>query len=339
MSRFFIRYVGMDDPQLLAQAVMAFAFAGFLSAWNRDRGYLVPILFMVLAGFIKHNIVALPAAAFLWLAVHRPRQALQSYSIAFLAIALGFVACSLLYGKDFMFNMLTPRTSSGIPFRIALAPLARIDAALIACLALVCFRPRDSQTRLVSLVVLIGIAVYFVQKRCTGVDINAIFDLLIGVSIGTGLAISVAPPLPPLAARFVGANALASVILLAIGLRLLPTRNVGQLKAVRLFFDPSLKTEIALREKAMADTVARVRDTSGPVLCTTFVCYRSGKPFAVDRFNVEQRIAAGALPRNVLKSRIRSGALTDVFPDPLADWDKGSEQVSPEHDSRKSDVH
>jgi hypothetical protein len=122
---------------------------------------------------------------------------------------------------------------------------------------------------------------------------------------------------------------LASVILLVIGLRLLPTSHVERLKAVRLFFDPSLKTEIALREKATADTVARVRATSGPVLCTTFVCYRSGKPFAVDRFNVDQRIAVGSLPRNVLKARIRSGALTDVFPDPLADWDKGLEPGSP----------
>jgi len=42
------------------------------------------------------------------------------------------------------------------------------------------------------------------------------------------------------------------------------------------------------------------------------VSYRAGKPFAVDRFNVEQRIVAGALPQDVVAARVASGSLTIV---------------------------
>jgi len=49
MSRFFISYVGMNEPQLLGEAIMAFGFLGFLISRSNDRGYIVPILVMALA--------------------------------------------------------------------------------------------------------------------------------------------------------------------------------------------------------------------------------------------------------------------------------------------------
>ncbi len=324
MSRFFSYYVGMDDPQLLAQAVMAFGFAGFIAAWNRDRGYLVPILLMVVAGFIKHNIIAIPVTAFVWLVIQRPRTALKCYSIAFLAIALGFGACYALYGRNFFFNLLSPRVGSGISFRAMLPLLKRLDVALIASVCLAFIRPRDPRVRLCSGLVVTGTIVYFLEKTGAGVDVNAVFDLLIAVSIGAGLAFTHAPAPPPRLARVLGPQICATVLLLALCLRLLPTKRVESIKAVRMFFDPGLRNEIATRENAMADSVARVRAVAGDATASTMimVCYRSGKPLAVDRFNTEQRMLCGALPKNAIKCRIRKGTLTDVDPDPRAAWDK-----------------
>ena len=74
MCRFFTMYAGMNDPQILAHGIMTLGFARFLKAVEQDRGYLLPILVMVLAGFIKHNIVTLPVVAFLWLGWQRPRR-------------------------------------------------------------------------------------------------------------------------------------------------------------------------------------------------------------------------------------------------------------------------
>src|SRR6516164_4301658 len=40
MSRFFISYVGMNEPQLFSEAIIAFGFLGFLIARPHDRLYL-----------------------------------------------------------------------------------------------------------------------------------------------------------------------------------------------------------------------------------------------------------------------------------------------------------
>jgi len=336
LCRFFVRYAGMDDPQLLAHAVMVFGFAGFIAAWKHDRGYLGSILVMVVAGFIKHNIIAMPATACLWLALCNRREAVKCLSAAGLVTTLLFAACYLLFGRDFFTNMLSPRQGSGITFQEIIGPLKRLDVALLASLGIGWLAWRDTRMRLCSLLIGIGLLTYFLQKTGAGVDVNAIFDLLIGVSIGTGLAISYLPAPPPWLSRVPGSQAWATVLVLALCLRLLPTKRIEHIKAVRLLFDPSFHTEIATREKAMADSIDLVRATPGAVVCSTFVCYRSGKPLTVDRFNAAQRIARGALPKDAIKSRLRNGTLTSVDTDPRADWDESL--LASAHGDGKNDL-
>jgi hypothetical protein len=77
MSQFFTKSVGMNEPQLLRHAIMAFGFLAFLGARSRDRGYVMPFLVMAFAGFVKHNIIAMPLTAFAWLGMSRRREALK----------------------------------------------------------------------------------------------------------------------------------------------------------------------------------------------------------------------------------------------------------------------
>ena len=72
----------------------------------------------------------------------------------------------------------------------------------------------------------------------------------------------------------------------------------------------------------MADSVERVRRTPGAVLCNMLISYRAGKPFAVDDFNVEQRMSAGALPKDTITARVAAGTLTIVKTDQRALWTK-----------------
>ena len=44
----------------------------------------------------------------------------------------------------------------------------------------------------------------------------------------------------------------------------------------------------------MADSVERVRNTPGDVLCPALISYRAGKPFVIDKFNAKERMSAGA---------------------------------------------
>ena len=97
MSRFFMPYVGMNEPQLLSEAILVFGFLGFLMARSNDRGYVGPVLVMALACFVKHNIIALPLTAFLWLGLRRRREALKCFCIAAIVMITATAICYALF--------------------------------------------------------------------------------------------------------------------------------------------------------------------------------------------------------------------------------------------------
>ena len=148
-------------------------------------------------------------------------------------------------------------------------------------------------------------------------DINAQFDLVIAVAMGLGLAFTQVSLWP--IARRLGSEQAQAILLLAVCVRLLASK---QLQPVRLVFDSSFRNEIAMRERAMTDSVERVRRIPGDVTCgrDMLVNYRAGKPFVVDAFNAEQRILAGALPKDAIAARVAAGTLTIVEVDPRIRW-------------------
>jgi hypothetical protein len=315
MSRFFMSYVGMNEPQLLSEAIMAFGFLGFLIARSNDRGYVGPVLVMALAGFVKHNIIAMPLTAFLWLGLHRRREAVKCFCIAAIAIITGTAICYALFGWNFFLNILSPRHYSLKSALGIFGKLEWVSVGLVACLYNAWARRRDANVQLCSCLIVIALGSYFLQKSGAGVDINAQFDLVIAVAIGLGLAFThvslwpVARPLRPDQAQ--------AILLLAVCVRLLASK---QLQPVRLVFDHSFKNEIAMREQAMTDSVQYVRRIPGDVLCPPLVSYRAGKPFAVDAFNVQQRILAGVLPNDAIAARVAAGTLTIVEVDKQTNW-------------------
>ncbi len=164
MSRGFDSYVGMNDPQLLAQAVMTFGFLAFLGATARDRGYMAPILVMVIAGFIKHNIIAMPLTAFVWLTVRRPHQIVKCVALAVVAVVIGFAACFAIFGPDFFTNMLCPRSYS---FRPALDAVGRLRWVAIGLAAWACVawtRHTEPGVQLCNLFIGIALAVFFSKR-------------------------------------------------------------------------------------------------------------------------------------------------------------------------------
>jgi hypothetical protein len=315
MSRFFMSYVGMNEPQLLSEAIMAFAFLGFLKARSNDRGYVWPVLVMAFAGFIKHNIIAMPLSALLWLVGYRRREAVKCFCVAAIAIMVGTAICYALFGENFFLNILSPRQYSLKSALGIFGKLEWVSVGLVACLFNAWARRRDANVQLCSCLIAIALGSYFLQKSGAGVDINAQFDLVIAVAMGLGLAFTQVS-LWPVACRLRPYQAQA-ILLLAVCVRLLVSK---QLQPVRLVFDRSFKDEIAMRERAMTDSVQRVRRVPGDVLCSALVSYRAGKPFAVDLFNVQQRILAGALPEDAIVARVAAGTLIIVEVDPHTQW-------------------
>jgi len=307
MSHFFTGYVGMNDPQLLAQTIMAFACLSFLTAAERRNGYAAPVLAMVFAGFFKDNIITIPLAAMVWLLIHDRRQFVKCALLSLAAIAVGFAACRLVYGRNFWFNFTSPRAFSIDDGIAALPDLQWVAVGLVAWTCVGWVKRADPRIQFCNLLVAIGLPVFFLQRCGSGVDANAQFDLVIGVSIGVGMAFALADQLP-LARRF-SPDHLRLALLLAVCARLAASTS---LESVRLFTDPSFHTAIRDSEEQMANTVARVRAIEGDVYCDPMVSYRAGKPFAVDEFNALERIGAGKLPGDAIDKWLDKGDLTYV---------------------------
>ncbi|MBZ9996027.1 glycosyltransferase family 39 protein [Mesorhizobium sp. BH1-1-4] len=316
MCRFFTGYVGMDDPHLLAQAAMTIGFVAFLKARAQDRGYALPILLMVAAGFIKHNIVVMPLTAMIWVGINKPRQMVKSAILAAFAIVLGFALCYVAFGPDFFSNLRSPRAYSLKHAFGAIGHLQWIAVGLAAWVYVGITRRTDPNIRLCNLLNILGLVMFFVQKTGDGVAYNAQFELVFGVSIATGLAFAHAPLLP-LARRW-SPEALRFVLLLAICLRLVASSRI---EPVRLLIDPSFHEEIAAREAAMSTTAARLKSVPGDATCfCTLASYRSGKTFIVDPFYVHQQVLAGLLPPDAIDKLVAAGKLTVVEADPLLHW-------------------
>lgn len=311
----FSGYVGMNDPHLLAQAVMTLGFAAFLRAMERDRGYWAPILLMVAAGFIKHNIIVMPLTAMVWLGMHKPWQFVKCGVLAGCAVGAGFAVCFAVFGPDFLANLMSPRAILWRQSFGAVGHLQWVAVGLAVWLYVGIVRRADPGVRLCSLLILLGLVNFFAQKTGMGVDHNALFELVFGVSVAVGLAFAQAPLLP-VAQRF-SPDLLRFIVLLGICLRLIVP---AQLDAVRFLADPGFSAEIAAREAAMSATVARIKMTPGDVDCSLLACYRAGKPFALDPFNAGQRITAGRLPADAVSQCVESGKLTVVRADPLLSW-------------------
>ena len=60
-------YVGTNDPQLAGEAIMGAALVWLLARHRDGRSVYAPLLLMVIAGFWKHNAIAIPLTAVVWL--------------------------------------------------------------------------------------------------------------------------------------------------------------------------------------------------------------------------------------------------------------------------------
>lgn len=307
MCRFFTGYAGMNDPQLLAHAVMTFGFLLFLRAMDQDTSLIVPILIMVLAGFIKHNIVAMPLTAFIWLAWKRPKRLPGAILVGFVAAGSGLFLCSTLYGPDFLLNLFAPRVHNWRHAVGAIGHLQWVAAGLViwsyfavTCRSMPC-------VKLCSLLVTISFIMFFMQKLGNGVADNAQFDLVIAVSVALGLAYQLAASCP-LANRF-SFDLLRGFLIAVICSRLLISTR---LEPIRMWVDPTFHQELANRESETRQAIAQIKSIPGDVGGSTYACYLAGKPFVFDEFSMAQRIRLGYLPESCVTDRIQDRSLTLV---------------------------
>ena len=289
-------YVGMNDPQLLAQSLILAGFALYLGdVPTPRRGAATALLFA--AGILcKHNLTVVP----LLVAADLLRRGPPAARAAFFATGLGLAAAAaavlaLLVGRTFFVQLLASRTyDPEHGFLLTVGQLGRLQAPLaVVGLALAAARPR----RPFGLVAgYLGLALVqgMVFAGGNNTDVNVFFDVYVALAIGTGLAARAAGEKIrlPGTRRVVALAANAGVIFAA------------PLALGRFYVDAA--GEMTRRERLFHADVAYLRAIPGPAVCQSFLlCFRAGKPLFYDPFGVNQGIHWGRLPPDVLVARLR----------------------------------
>jgi hypothetical protein len=273
----------MDDPQLTGQVIVT----GALLAWVRWPPARFPLVLaaagaLIVSGlFIKHNLVALPLALTLDLALSTPALLPWWLLAAGGGAALVGTALEWTSGRLMLANILTPRRY-GVDGLIRLTSLAMVVMAgpLAATIRSIHRRHSSAGLRLVTLYFATSMLAGIVFSGGSGADLNMFFDAFVAVSIGFGLALTALDHRPE--ARGLLLFAVAGWLALATPLRLLtPTRYES------------------LRERE-ADTrtdVAFVRAAAGDAYCEQMlVCYEAGKPLVLQPYFAPELVAAGSVP-------------------------------------------
>ena len=295
-------YVGVNDPQLLAQAIMIVGFFLFLRSMERDANYWLPLLIIVIAGFFKHNIITLPLSAMLGLVLWRRWRALR-FSLLFsgVLVALGLACCYGYYGDDFFHNFLTPRSWMPEKTMDALGDLHSLVIGIFLWLLIVSRERQQKSVQLITIMMILALLVGFVQRLGSGVFVNAQFDLVMTISIAMGVGFQFLASAKKECQQFLWLLFLVAPCLVS-----------PNLYSFTQIFSSSGRAAIAQEEQEMNQLVEEVKISPVDVFCESYITYRAGKPFVVDAFNVEERIKAKKLPTDVVDQFIEQGKLVGV---------------------------
>ena len=295
-SVFATDYLGMNDPQMLGQALITAGFAFHLHGPQTARRAMITALLFSLGVLTKHNMIIVP----LLVAADILRRGPAPARIAFFITGIGLAMISALViqalvGGTFFTQLLMSR-----PYDVARgflgttemlgklqAPLAVVGLMLLSTRHL---RPMGLIGAYLALALVEGAG--FAGGFNT--DINVFFDVYIALAMGLGLAahsLETAMPWPSLR---------TGVALVA---------NAGVLFGAPLAlgrFAVDVGGEMAQREQLFHADVDYLKAHSGPVLCQSYLlCFRAGKPMIYDTFNVNMSMLHGTLPPDTLTAKLR----------------------------------
>ncbi|GAC1478213.1 MAG: hypothetical protein NVS2B11_01620 [Acetobacteraceae bacterium] len=283
-------YVGMFDPQLPAQALMLTGLLVLLGRRGR-WGAVAAAALVVAGGFVKHSLIALPIGVTLWLAWFR-RDLFWAWLLAVLGFAgAGLLACATLFGPEFAHGLAVPRQLDPVEgVRKMLRWLLPVELPIaLATLPLVW---GGAAAGLVGLYLVAALAAGLLGAAPLATNYNMIFELLVAVSLGLGLAIG--GPSTRLPGGWVALVAAASLVVTAAELATATTTSWRAWSAVQR----------AREAKALAEIEA-IRAIPGPALCgTLLLCFEAGKRLEYDPLNYGQ---VPGEDQSGLRARIAAG--------------------------------
>ena len=293
-------YVGMNDPHLLGMTVMCAGFTRFIARANKGRPTEPAVLLMVLAGFIKHSLIAIPASALVWLALDRPRDAARATAFGSAACAAGLLVCRVIYGAAFFEQLMLPRAVGWKNVHLALAYAAPLSGAAAICIAWLVYQRCSRLAQKIAVLLFLTLISGFVQSLGDGLDVNAYFEFLFALAIGIGMAFSKIQAWPASAPRAAGIRlAFAAVLLTALAFS-------SQGEPYKFSFSREFRRDVVENVDAVRTETRRLKKMPGSISCSVIlVCYWAGKPFVWDDFAMRERVVTGRWTEAELKRQAR----------------------------------
>jgi hypothetical protein len=302
MAKGFPGYTAMNDPQLLAQAVMSFGFAVFSAGPRQLKNVAAGALIMVTAGFIKHNIFAMPLAATLWLAQYNRPMLVRWLVLSLALLAACFALCDAFFGADFFAQLTQPRFYHPMTALKSLGRIQDFIVPLIVWAAIAVQLKPDPRLRMVTYLIIAGAIEYGLTQPGDGVAWNCFFDWAIGACVGLGVGLSRLGEVG--SARRFGLVRTEVLIVVALAIRqiLLPSHELLHL--------PAALADLRMQEAGLAPDLAFMRAHPGPAVCEEMaICYWSGHQSLLDLFGTSQARRHGLPNYDDLQASVSRGEL------------------------------
>jgi len=292
----FTDYVGMNDPQLIGQALGMGGMILLLREPRGDHAIFWAALLLSLAFFVKQNLIAQPLVLVLWLTLYDRRSALRLAVLGGIFLAIGLVWFRLTYDTDLLTQLHSARVYSFTNLANGVSQwLVWALLPLLATVCLVWFERGDKYALLCGTYFVVAFLLGAVFMGGAGVDLNAMFDADIALSLAAGL----------LATRWANkgvARSAAVIATYAIPLIFGPWQAANdKWLDLSYWIDP-----LADETRVAAHDIAFLRAQTGPVLCEMLaLCYWANKSPQVDAFNVGQQFATQVRSDEVLVRLLR----------------------------------
>jgi hypothetical protein len=294
------RYIGSNDPQLMAHAIIVTGATVLFRCDFSRRAVLAGSLLMVFGGLTKHLVIALPLALTVWIAAYRRQQLAAWLTVSVAAVTVAIALIWLSFGTVFFHDLTASRVYSRSLIATGVQGVWQ-SFGLIVVVGVGALAPYLSRRSTRALreqaaftLIYLGLAgiVGVLAVGGKGVDRNTFFDLLIAATL------AVATVTEYLRARLVYANQQV-VPLWGIGLIALGCSGVFAQRAASQWPLQWRKIqETSAREAETIRVLQSIRTLGhGATACEELsLCYWAGSDFKVDFFNFGQKLATGALP-------------------------------------------
>jgi hypothetical protein len=293
-------WIAVDDPQTLAEAIMLGALVSYLGGGQSRVVLLRTALLVALGVFVKHNVVAIPLAITVDLAIRSPRRLAFWLACCAAAGAALLGLTELVAGGSFIAHLLSPRRFTWHwAYYNSMKYLRLFKFTLILVLLFSPFIFRGERLML-GAYGLTSILAAAILSGFEGTSYNMFQDAAVFLGIAAGILLC---ELRPRIADRAWPSAAALAIVPPLVAQPILTESQGAFN--RLYHVSGLLAADRDAAREFAADARYLADRPGPSICESLLlCWRAGKPFILDPFNSRQYILAGELDQTRLIRRV-----------------------------------